>query len=1656
MPTIFLRSVMCSLIATLSILFLPVLAAAQTTSPSTTVAPYLQSHLPGMSIESILTVDDGTVPKAGGGITRLVGIPDGIGVVDGNELTPAEPNFFYLLVHHELNSSQGVTRDHGNAGAFTSKWKVDKTTHEVVEGDDLIKQYFDWNSGTSSFVAGSTTFDRFCSADRPAPTALYDSLSGFGTQEILFLGGEETFGGRAIATVVTGADAGNAYHLEHMGFAAFENVVANPVEQTATVVALLDDASNGELYFYVGQKTNVGNEIERAGLVDGDLYALAVVGKPYELDDVIADAVGDSEPVALKLIGTAGDRPVDGADMEARGADTITPVDPAQTFESLKMGGPEDGVWDTRAGFEDRFYFVTKGTSSNGLNAPTRLWMLEFADIANPALGGTMTLLLDGPANRLGSLDNMAFDVVGGSAKLYIQEDLGSDPRLSRIWEYDVATGQLEEIASHDPDRFLDGGASFLTTNEESSGIVSLESVLGSGWYASSVQVHTSTGLSSSSELVEYGQLVLLDLSSRETDLLREPVVSSGEDWDFLVNGVDPGASWKDIGFVTGAGWNDDTTGTPLGASPAPIGYGESAGVLATDVVQPATPRAATYYFRKEFDLTNPSEIFMLDVYTKHDDGAVVYINGVEVARDNMGLDLTVDNTTFATTNEPSERDWKHLPINCENLPLQATGNVLAISIHQENDSSSDIRMDAELFAWRESPDAGAAPVIPTGLAVVNPTINSLEVQWSAQADAKFFRIERQAAADVAWEVVATEYPGSFTSFVDDDVISGTTYNYRIWAANQHGRSGCSAIASGTTVVSNTPVIFSEDFAVPGSFGQFTVVDVLEPNASWASVLWDFGSDQAVQGNNFGSGNGPTEDWLIQTNPINYLFYSGETLEYDSQISFSGPLPQVLYSTDYDPITNTDPNTATWNLIFEDSTTNGSLTTVGPFDISTIDDTAYIAFKYTGNGGSGGQSVRFTMDDVIIKGECGFDFEGGENTDIEADPSTPWTVFNNSSALGWIYDTRAGAQGAINNNFGSPAGGTLGGTAADDFLVSPPIFVDGSVGNTITFDYYENFGDVVPQPLRVLVTDAWTGDPTTTTWTDITPAGLDGSTSDAWIPVTSQSFSEAGGDVRVAFQYTASGTGGGATKRIGVDTVCLQPLGGPLTADFAFSRSGGDVTFIPTVTGGVPPYSFDWSFGDGGTSVLEGPTYPYSAPGTYTVSLTVTDDVGTMVTETQVDLIDVTQFTVPVLSDVRIAAFNTSMNRPNAGDLVTALAAGTDPQIQAVAEVIQRADADIVLLNEFDQVYDGLGNFDRTAMDAAIEDFKTNYLEVAQAADTNPVFYAYHFVEPSNTGVPSGFDFDNNGVTTDPGDAFGFGAFPGQFGMVLLSKHQIVSAGARTFQNFLWKDMPGAFLPPDPNDSDGDFDLTNYYNAAERDVFRLSSKSHWDVPILVPGLGVVHVLASHPTPPVFDDGEATVYPSPTLVDQNGLRNHDEIRFWADYVDPASSGYIYDDDEWAEAGFTTPPAPDGGLPAGRLFVIAGDQNADPDDGDATFNPIQLVLSSPEVDASVAPVSAGALEQVPGTFTNRETKTASFNLRADYALPSADPSIWTISDAWVFWPLTTDIEADLLSASDHRMVVIDMSVPEPGVAIGLLVGTGLLARMARRRKASGPRG
>ncbi|MBA6251886.1 alkaline phosphatase [Colwellia sp. MB3u-55] len=363
--------------------------------------------------------------------------------------------------------------------------------------------------------------------------------------------------------------------------------------------------------------------------------------------------------------------------------------------------------------------------------------------------------------------------------------------------------------------------------------------------------------------------------------------------------------------------------------------------------------------------------------------------------------------------------------------------------------------------------------------------------------------------------------------------------------------------------------------------------------------------------------------------------------------------------------------------------------------------------------------------------------------------------------------------------------------------------------------------------------------------------------------------------------------------------------------------------------------------------------------------------------------------------DIRVATFNVSMDATNylpnnkIGSGVELIAALKDDrqQIKNIAEIIQRNRPDIILLNEFDYIADPK---------QGVEIFLKQYLGKSQQGIA-AIDYPYYYFAPVNTGVSTPFDLDNNGKKTNNlGDAQGYGHFPGHFGMLVLSKYPIDEDNIRTFQHFLWKDMPNAIVPINPSTKE------HWYNEQEWQMLRLSSKSHWDIPINVQGK-LVHILASHPTPPVFDGEE----------DRNGARNHDEIRFWQDYITPNKGNYIYDDQGGK-----------GGLTLDSRFVILGDQNASKDEGAARKEGISNLLASPFINNDMTPASVAAIKNSNSPFAANHT--AGWGMQADYVLPSRLGI--NLKNNGVFWPKKDSPLYRLIetrsASSDHRLVWADL--------------------------------
>lgn len=378
----------------------------------------------------------------------------------------------------------------------------------------------------------------------------------------------------------------------------------------------------------------------------------------------------------------------------------------------------------------------------------------------------------------------------------------------------------------------------------------------------------------------------------------------------------------------------------------------------------------------------------------------------------------------------------------------------------------------------------------------------------------------------------------------------------------------------------------------------------------------------------------------------------------------------------------------------------------------------------------------------------------------------------------------------------------------------------------------------------------------------------------------------------------------------------------------------------------------------------------------------------------------------PAPTTIRVATFNASLYRDGPGALLADAAAGDDVQLAGLAAILQEVRPDVVLLQEVDHDPDG----------ALTRSLVERWIGVGQGGRA-PLRYAYHLSPEVNTGAPSGLDLDGDGVANHPvgtpgygADAWGYGRYPGQYGMLVLSRFPL--GAARAWRTLRWVDLPGATLPDDPaTPAPADF-----YAPEVRAALRLSSKTHVAVPVHTPA-GTVTLLASHPTPPVFDGPE----------DRNGLRNADELRLWTVLLD----GQGLPDDAGDDAPLDAP-----------AFVLLGDLNNDPLDGDGVHQAVRDLLTHPAVGHDPAPRSDGAAAQAaaqggrnaehrgpPAEDTIDADDAQVGNLRLDYVLPSAT---LTRVGAGVFWPLPADPLFSLVGVapfpvSDHRLVWVDVRLP-----------------------------
>lgn len=384
---------------------------------------------------------------------------------------------------------------------------------------------------------------------------------------------------------------------------------------------------------------------------------------------------------------------------------------------------------------------------------------------------------------------------------------------------------------------------------------------------------------------------------------------------------------------------------------------------------------------------------------------------------------------------------------------------------------------------------------------------------------------------------------------------------------------------------------------------------------------------------------------------------------------------------------------------------------------------------------------------------------------------------------------------------------------------------------------------------------------------------------------------------------------------------------------------------------------------------------------------------------------------------IRIATFNIGLDQAREkGQLSKLLQNGDYVPALKSAEIIQRIRPDIILINEID------GNDQQQTLDVYLE----QYLATSQNKQ-KPLNYPYRYMPDCNTGLNSGAKFrDADGDESEENDNYGFGHYEGQYCMAVLSNYPFKKNHIHSFQRFLWKDLPEPLLP--------NLNGVPWYSKSGLEHIRLSSKTHADVPVMI-GNQLVHLLISHPTPPVFDGEE----------DRNGKRNHDELKFWQYYINGISDKQK-DGLSWLKDDNGKPAK---GLSNAQRFVIMGDLNASMVEGDASekngLRAIEALIHDPRVatgfsekqDSQHIPQSPGgkqnAATEAPPSNQYSQYHTAVWKMRADYVLPSAYGI--DITGKGVYWPLNNKPLSVLVngndddpSSSDHRLVWLDIQLTD----------------------------
>jgi chitodextrinase len=341
--------------------------------------------------------------------------------------------------------------------------------------------------------------------------------------------------------------------------------------------------------------------------------------------------------------------------------------------------------------------------------------------------------------------------------------------------------------------------------------------------------------------------------------------IDFGATWSYRFDGVDQGTEWQAEGF--------DDTSWPSGASELGIGDNDEATIIGSTT----TPTPVTAYFRRTFEVDDPTAVTSLELDVVRDDGFVAYINGVEVARNNMPAGAIAYSTRPVAG--ISLRSDETTPVTVPVAPgvLHAGTNTIAVEMHQANNTSNDLSFSLRMReGYRQipavnltSPAAGAivggSPVTVSGLCTAGIGDVTLEISGSASATEAVACNSGQWSASLAlgdgeYTAVASMDDGlgshpvspavsfSVDTTAPEVAITSPSDGAILTTSSPTISGSCSTGDAPVKVVVAGPVWHVSE--VPCTDGSWSVAPAL------ADEVWTVGATQADAAGNLGSASG--------------------------------------------------------------------------------------------------------------------------------------------------------------------------------------------------------------------------------------------------------------------------------------------------------------------------------------------------------------------------------------------------------------------------------------------------------------------------------------------------------------------------------------------------------------------------------------------------------------------------------------------------------------------------------------------------------------------------------------------------------------------------------------------------------------------------------